>query len=96
MIQKSVFGFAIIPAFEPDCIAPVITQALLRRRLRLIQIQGDSFAKIPIFESRSVYHGKEQVPGEPTVPVEVSNWPIFVLLSDPAVLLNAPPVCENL
>jgi hypothetical protein len=45
MIQKSVFGFAIIPAFEPDCIAPVITQVLLRRRLRLIQIQGDSNAQ---------------------------------------------------
>jgi hypothetical protein len=32
VIQKLVFNYAGIPAFEPACIAPVYTQALLRRR----------------------------------------------------------------
>jgi hypothetical protein len=55
VIQKLVFSCAGIPAFvEPTCIAPVYTQALLRCWLRLVQIQGASFAKTPIFESRCV------------------------------------------
>jgi len=45
-----VFSFACIPAFEPASIAPVLAQALLRRLLRLVQIQGAGFAKIPIFK----------------------------------------------
>jgi hypothetical protein len=52
--QKLAFSFADIPAFESTSITPVPAQALLRRQLRLIQIQGVSFAKIPIFESRCV------------------------------------------
>jgi hypothetical protein len=54
VIQKLVFSYAGIPAFEPAYIAPVYTQALLRRRLNLVQNPGACFAKTPIFESRWV------------------------------------------